>query len=168
MAHAVVRTDNMHGTDVRPELISVRFQVVSDGTSTPTAIDNGNIVKLNGFETDSRSVYIGVTPASTDTVDDIVLIATPEVMYDERLHNLDEYENEAGKICRGYRLHEHSMFGLTADGFSGTPQVGKHVSIGSGTKLVIGTGAGIGEIVRKDVVGRYTYYVVDIKPVTSA
>ena len=73
--HAVIRTDLMTGTDVAADLRSVRY--LADG-ATPTDIDNGCIVKLDGL-------LEGVTPATDTPMKDLVVIATPELMYDERL-----------------------------------------------------------------------------------
>lgn len=164
MAYAVVRTDLLTGTDVRSELVSVRYQP----SNTETAIENGNVVKLGALETGSRTVYKGVTPAANDVLADIVLIATPEVMYDERKKNLDEFRNEAGVIARGYRLHSHDIFSVTAEAIDAqTPVVGNLIELEAGTKLkAVASGTQgstvIGSIIDKNVVGRYTYYVIEI------
>ena len=39
--HAVIRKDRLYGTDVAPNLVSLKYFV----STTPTAIDNGNVVK---------------------------------------------------------------------------------------------------------------------------
>lgn len=160
MAHAVVRTDLLAGTDVRSELVSVRYQP----SNTMTAIDNGNLVKLGDLETGSRTVYKGLTPTASDKLKDVVLIASVEVMYSDTKRDLDDYVNEANKICRGYRLHEHDIFSITSEAFDGTPSVGKFVEIMAGTKFKVANAAtnAIGKIVDVNVVGRYTYYVVEI------
>lgn len=172
MAHGVVRTDLLAGTDVRSELASVRFQTGSGASAANAAIDNGNVVKLGDLEDGSRTVYIGTAPSASDTLGDIVLIASPEVMYDERLKDLDDYYNEAGKISRGYRLHEHDIFSVTIDALDITlPQsgsvVGYIVELQSGTKLKAVSSAtsgstAIGKIIDVNVVGKYTYYVIEI------
>lgn len=163
MAHAVVRTDLLAGTDVRSELVSVRYQP----SGTMTAIDNGNVVLLNGLETGSRTVYKGATPAANSALNDIVLIASPEVMYDERMKNLDEFENAAGTIARGYQLTNPGGFSVTADAFDGTPALGKLVELMAGTKLKVVSSATsgstqVGKIADVNVVGRYTYYYVEL------
>lgn len=168
MAYAVVRTDKMIGTDVRSELVSVRYQP----SDVPTDIENGNVVKLGALETGSREIYKGDTPAADDDITAIVLVATPEVMYDERKRNLDEFINEAGTIARGYRLHKHDIFSVTKEALDGaeTPKVGDVVELKAGTKLNVkaaATGATsgstvIGSIIDKNIVGRYTYYAIEI------
>lgn len=168
MAYAVVRTDKMIGTDVRSELVSVRFQP----EDTMTEIENGNVVKLGALETGSREIYKGVTPAANDDITAIVLVASPEVMYDERKRNLDEFINEAGAIARGYRLHKHDIFSVTKDALDGaaTPAVGDVVELKAGTKLNVvaaATGATqgstvVGKIIDINIVGRYTYYAIEV------
>ena len=169
MAYCVVRTDKLMGTDVRSMLESVKF--TSDG-SAAAAIENGNVCKIGALVSGEREIKIGTTPAANDALDDIVLIASPEVLYDERKHNLDEFRNEAGKIARGYHLHSGDIFSVTKDGLAGaeTPAVGDVVELKADTKLNVvaaATGATsgstvIGNILAIDVVGRYTYYVIQV------
>lgn len=168
MAYGVVRTDKMFGTDVRSGLVSVRYQP----SGTETAIENGNVVLLSGLETGSREVYKGETPAANSAIGGIVLIASPEVMYDERKRNLDEFRNEAGDIARGYYLHKEDIFSVTKEALAGaeTPAVGDVVELKADTKLNVvaaATGATsgstvVGSIIDINVVGRYTYYVIQV------
>lgn len=168
MAYGVVRTDNMFGTDVRAGLVSIKYIV----NNVETAIENGNVLKVgalmgdatNGYE---REIFAGAAPAANDALSDIVLIATPEVMYDERKRNLDEFINEAGKPCRGYRLHKGDIFSVTKDALDGVaaPAIGNVVELKAGTKLNVAASATsgstvVGKIIAIDVVGRYTYYAI--------
>ena len=167
MSYGVVRTDKMMATDVRSMLESVKYMGAG---STATAIDNGNVVKLDGsLMTGEREIKNGVTPAANDALDAIVLIASPEVMYDERKRNLDEFQNEAGKVCRGYHLHSGDIFSVTKDALDGaaTPAVGNVVELKAGIKLNVAASATsgstvVGKIIAVDVVGRYTYYVIQV------
>lgn len=160
--NAVVRTDKMFATDNRAGLVSVRYQP----GDTMTAIDNGNVVKIGALEEGSREVYKGVTPAANDAIKDIVLIASPEVMYDERKRNLDEFQNAEGTIARGYHLHTNDNFSVTKEALTGDePAVGKVVELAAGTKLNVAasaTGTLVGTIIDINVVGRYTYYVIQV------
>lgn len=167
MSYAVVRTDAMAATDVRGQLVSVEY-MGADG-NTPTAIENGNVLKIGALKDGEREVYVGSAVTATDKLSDIVLIATPEVMYDERKRNLDEYINEAGKICRGYHIHSGDTFSVTAEALSGTgtPAVGNVVELVAGTKLGFVASATdkstvVGRIIAIDVVGRYTYYAIKV------
>lgn len=167
MAYGIVRTDNMYGTDVRAGLVSIQY-MGADG-KTPTAIENGNVLKVGALKSGEREVYVGGAVAANDKIGDVVLVASPEVMYDERKRNLDEFINEAGKNCRGYRLHTGDIFSVTKDALDGatTPAVGNIVELKAGTKLnVVATATTnsttIGKIIAVDVVGRYTYYAIKV------
>lgn len=166
--YAVVRTDLMAGTELGPKLASVRY---FDEKGETAAIENGCVLKLEALLEGEREVRKGVAPAADTSIKDIVLIATPEVMYDERKKNLDEFINEAGANCRGYRLHEHDMFSVTAKGLNiaegASPEVGWAVELMAGTKLnlVASATAGstqIGKLHAIEKAGRYTYYVVEV------
>lgn len=168
--HGVVRTDNMHGTDVRAELVSIQY-LGADG-ATPTDIDNGNVLKVGALRGDAtkgfdREVYVGVEPAANDALKDVVLIASPEVMYDERIRGLKNFFNEAGKICRGYHLHQGDIFSVTKEALDGkaTPAVNDIVELKAGVKLNVAASATagstqVGKIIAIDVVGQHTYYVI--------
>ena len=165
MAHAVVRTDNMVGTDVRAQLVSVKYIV----GSAPTAIDNGNVLKLDGLMEGEREIFKGVAPAANTALGDVVLVASPEVMYDERLRNLDDYQNAADKACRGYRLHSGDIFSVTKDALDGeeSPAVGNIVELKAGTKLNVAesltqSSTAVGKIIAVETAGMYTYYVIKV------
>ena len=166
MAHAVVRTDRMYGTDVDPGLVSVKY---IGAASTETAIDNGNVVLLNGLMTGEREVYAGITPAANSALKDIVLIATPELMYDERLKNLDDFYNLAGGISRAYHLHTSDIFSVTAEALTAEADiaVGNIVELAASTKLNVVSSVTegstvVGRVIAIDVVGRYTYYAIEV------
>lgn len=162
--YAVVRTDKMYATDNRTGLVSVRYQP----GGVKLSIENGSVVKLSGLESNgTKEVYVGETPTASDSLSDIVLVATPEVMYDETKIHLSDFCNEAGSICRGYRLHSKDVFSATKEAFVGEkPEVGKFVELTSDVKLnVVADKTGstfVGEIVDINKVGSYTYYAVEV------
>lgn len=165
--HAVVRTDNMYGTTVGAALVSIKY-MGSDG-NTPTEIDNGNVLKVGTLMDGEREVRVGAAPTAGDKITDIVLVAAPEVMYDERLKNLDDFYNEAGKIIRGYRLHSGDIFSVTKEALAGKTDIAKDdvVELTAGTKLNVAASATkdstvVGKIIAIDVVGRHTYYVISV------
>ena len=162
--HAVIRTDLMTGTDVAADLRSFRY--LKDG-STPTEIDNGCIVKLEGLLEGEREIYKGVTPAASDKKKDLVVIATPEVMYDERKKGLVNFYNEAGRNCRGYIMHENDIFSVTAEALTGEPKVGAIVEAAASVKMnavsvASGDATKIGEIIAVEAAGALTYYVIRV------
>lgn len=164
MAYGIVRTDNMYGTDVRAALVSIKY--MGEDGATPTAIENGSVLKVGALIEGEREIHVGSAVAANDKVEDVVLIASPEVMYDERKKNLDEYINVAGKACRGYHIHSGDTFSVTKAVLTGeaAPAVGDVVELAAGTKLSVAkeaTGATVvGTIIAVEVVGRYTYYAI--------
>lgn len=168
MAYGVVRTDLMFGTDVGTGLVSVKY--LGANGSTPTAIENGNVLKLGALITGEREVYVGGAVAANDAIKDVVLVAAPEVAYDERVRNLDQYINEAGKIVRGYRFHKGDVFSVTKDALAGkaSPAVEDVVEFAAGTKLNVAASATanstvLGKIIAVETAGRYTYYVIRVE-----
>lgn len=173
MAYGVVRTDNMAGTDVRSMLVSIKYIVTtgsgSSAVDTETAIQNGNVLQVGPLIDGEREIYKGTAPAANTPIEQVVLIATPELMYDERKRNLDEFINEAGKPARGYRFHTGDIFSLTKDALDGkaTPAVGDVVELKAGTKMNVAASltsgsTKVGTIIAKDIVGRYTYYAIRV------
>ena len=173
--YAVVRTDNMYGTDVRAGLVSIEYMGANG--STPTAIENGNVLKVgallsHGTSPDityEREIFVGSAVAANDSLDSVVLIATPEIVYDERLQALDDFRNEAGKPARGYHMHSGDIFSVTKGALDGaaSPAIGNIVELKAGTKMNVAASATsgattVGKIIAIDVVGAYTYYVIRV------
>lgn len=163
--YAVVRTDKMFGTDNRAGVVSVRYQP----SGTMTQIDNGNVVKIGDLETGSREIYKGATPAANSDIKDIVLIASPEVLYEDYKRSLSDFTNKAGNIARGYYLHTNDIFSVTKDALDGksTPAVHDVVELKAGTKLNVAASATsgstvVGRIVDINVVGGYTFYAIQV------
>lgn len=166
--HGVFRSDLMSGTDVASDLVSVKY--MGSGT-TETAIDNGCVVKLDELMPGEREIWKGVTPAADTALSDIAIIGSEEVMYDEHKKNLEEFENEAGTIARGYIPRSRNIFSVTADSLDvaggTTPAIGNLVELTAGVKLkvVASATAGstqVGKIIAIETAGKYTYYVIKI------
>lgn len=165
MAHGVVRTDKMFGTDNRTGLWSFKY-IPSD---TATAVDNGNVVLLGDLVTGEREIYKASTPAADSDLDKIVLVATPEMDYCPCNYGIDKFENAAGATARGYSLKSGCIFSVTKDALVGasTPAVGNIVELAAGTKLNVAASptastTQVGKIIAIDTVGRYTFYVIQV------
>jgi hypothetical protein len=131
MSYAIVRTDLMSGTKQPADLVSVRYAP----SGTNTAIENGNFVLLGALDTSNRNVYVGATPARDSARDDVVLIASVELMADERLKSKADFRNAAGAICRGYRLRSGNIFSVSKSALGGdTAAIGKVVELVAGTE----------------------------------
>ncbi len=157
--HTVVRTDLMSGTVQPADLVSARFYSGDE----MTAVDNGVIAKLGELEEGQREIYKVTAASSSDSLRECVLLAGVEVMYDERKKNLDEFVNEAGDIVRGYALRSRNVFSVTAEGFATDtmPVVGGKVGVGAEGKLDA-SGTNLGTCIAVEVVGRYTYYAIQV------
>ena len=178
MAYAVVRTDLLHGSDTRGELVSLRYIVATtedeQTVETETAIENGNVLLIGNLLDGEREIRKGSAVAANSELRDVALVVSPEVMYDERKRDLDEFINEAGKNIRGYRLHSGDIFSVTKEALDGvaSPAVGNIVELKAGTKLNVAASASyvstqFGKIIAIDVVGKYTYYVIEVGKVTG-
>ena len=137
MAYAEIRLDKMHGTDQPADLVSVKFY----NGSTPADIENGNVVALNGLLAGEREVYKGVAPTAATAVNEVVLVATPELIYDETLRKSNsDFINPKDVPARGYRLRSGDIFSVTDAALSGRANfaavtVGDVVELQAGTKL---------------------------------
>lgn len=159
--HAIVRTDLMSGTDVRSDLVSIKYMGANG--STPTEIDNGNVLKVGDLVEGEREIYVGAVPVAETPVTDLVLIASVDEMYDERKRSLHDYVNEAGKVCRGYRLRHGNIFSVTAEALTGSPAKGSKVNVAADTKLAVGgSGTAVGTIIAKETADGDDYYVIKI------
>lgn len=158
--YCVIRTDLMSATKQPADLVSLRFYG-ADGK--PVEVENGVIAKLEGYEEGEREVMKAVAATAGADLNECAIIAAPEVMYDERVKNLDEYVSEAGKIVRGYIPRSRNLFSVTPEGFVGkvVPELHAEVGIGEGGKIDA-AGTGLGTCEHIEVVGRYTYYTIKI------
>lgn len=166
MAYCVIRTDLMSGTKQPADLVSLRFY---NDEGVPAEVENGVIVRLVGLEDDQREVYKAVAAKAGDDLNECVVVAGVEMMYDERKVNLDEYINEADHITRGYVLRSRNIFSVTAPGFveETVPTKDAEVGIGDGGKLDA-AGTGFGKCIHIETAGRYTYYAIQIGKTESA
>lgn len=163
--HAVVRLDNMSGTKDGSLLKSVKVYK----SDAAVAIDNAQLVVLGDRE--GREVYKATAPVAASKVSDLVLIASEELFYDETsTHYLTEWKNEAGSICRGYKLHNGDIFSATAEAFNKAPTVGKFVGFAADdTKIQVQAAADdktFGKIASSEKVGfgngAYEYFEIDV------
>lgn len=129
--YAIVRTDLMSGTTNPADLVSIKYKP----SDVEAAIENGNVVLVKGLDSGEREVFVGDKPAVDSSLSDVVLIATPEVMYDERKKNLNEFRNEAGEVSRGYRFRSGNIFSVTKEAIDGTAAKDDVIELMAGTKF---------------------------------
>lgn len=88
---------------------------------------NGSLINLGGFvtgETELRQVAVPAT--ATLGSEEVLLVASPEVMYDAG-KGIADFVNPANKPARAFHLTVGDIFEITTDGVDGTPAVGKYI-----------------------------------------
>lgn len=164
--YSVVRTDNLLGSYSGTHLDSVRFY---DSNNKLAAIENGHVVKVGALLQGERELHKATAPAANTPLKEIGLVATPEVFYDERLHNLSNFINEAGTNARVYYLHTGDEFSVTEEGVAAAAdvEVGHIAELQAGTKIKIVASATngsttIGKVIAVEKTSRYTYIVIRV------
>ena len=160
MAYCVIRTDLVSGTKQPADLVSLRFY---NAEGEKAEVENGVIVHLQGYEEGEREVRKAVAATAGADLNECAIIAAPEVMYDERLKNLEDFINEKGKAVRGYIPRSRNTFSFTKEGFVNgvVPAVDAEVGVGANGKIDA-AGTGLGKCVHIEQVGRYTFYAIEI------
>lgn len=182
MAYPVIRLDNMTGNVVPSELRSVIVYATDSGAiqSTTVAAPNGSIVQDAGLlqktvdgvtanQPVDREIHQVSAPVSANApLSSYFIVATPELLYDERLRNLDDFTNPAGSVARAYCLHEHDVFSISTDGLSGTATVGYSVEpVVDSLKLKAvasptASTCQLGTIIALETVGSKTFAVIEV------
>lgn len=166
--YSCFRADLASGTNNPKDLVSVKYLP----SATATAIENGQLVCVGGFITGSREVRTGTTPAANTALASLAIIGSEEVVKTETYNGLAEFINEAGAICRGYRLRTGDIFSVTAEALN--VGEGVTVTVGStiveamaGTKLncvatLTSNSTKIGTIIAKETQGDKTWYTFEV------
>jgi hypothetical protein len=165
--YGIVRTDRMSGTKQPADLISAKY--LPDGTAT--AIENGRVVLIGALVTGEREVYTATAPLANSALDSVALVASPELLFDERKHKLDEFRNEVGEIVRCYRFRSGNIFSVTTEAIDnntgGAIAVGSIIELQADTKfsavaILTGESTQVGTVIAIDVVNSKTFYVIQV------
>ena len=155
MAYCIMRTDKLHGTTDASSLVNVKI---------PRDLENGVIVKIGGLAAGERDAYDCTVAAGSENLNELAILCGPEMMYDERKKNLNEYINEVvnnGGIYRAYKFFSGDFYSLTKEGFVTAPtasDIGKEVAVGADGKVdVDGSGTKFGKIVAYEA----PYFVIE-------
>lgn len=136
--HAVVRTDLMSATDDRSRMRSFRFGKTSGTEFVYDDIDNGYLVVLGDLI--EHDLWKAELPKANTSLNELVLVTTPEKFYDERQKFFYEFYNQAGTNATGMKLKIGDIYSVTAEAldYTGTPKVGwiAEVTATGKTKLV--------------------------------
>lgn len=108
--------------------------VYADNTATVALPDytNGLFVGVAGLAEGHREAKIAFPAKGTEY--DILLVASPELSYDERLTK-EDYKNAEGSVSRAYRLSFGDVIQLTEDLVPEQVEVGDVLVVGTGGKL---------------------------------
>jgi hypothetical protein len=161
--HAIVRLDNVSGLYNGALVKSAKYFV----NDTPTAIDNGNIVVLDGLVEGEREIFKAVAPTATSN--NVFLTCGVELIYEqETYHGLEDYVNEAGKVFRAVMLQSGDIFSVTAEALDSTPVVGNYVTVSDGKTTMavtdtVGESKMIGKVISIETAGSDTYYVISVE-----
>lgn len=134
MAYACVRTDNMSGTTIGKDLVSLKY---FNGEDKEAAIENGNVVLVGAYLEGQREVRKATAVAANSKLSEVALIANEEVLKTKSHNTLAEYINEAGQIVRGYRLVSKDIFSVTKEAFveASGAKINAIVELAAGTKF---------------------------------
>ncbi len=166
--HAIVRVDVALGNNAMSAVKSAMYYTeYGASTKTEGEIDNANIVELKDELVDGdRELWVAVTPTASSQ--NLAIVTTPEVDYDERL-TIEDWVNDAGTPIRVHLLSKMvgQVFSATAEAFDKTPTKGDIVEAQAGTKMkVVKTATAnstqIGVVVDVEDVNGITFYVVRI------
>ena len=119
-----------------------------------TATDNGNLVAkgdfidLDLYEEAAVTTFEGVIQKQAANKNwyievvnpgDALFVYMPAFIaedFTKTFQKESNFYNEAGETVRGYVLHKGDVFEVSAEGFDGTPEAGKTVSVAN-KKLVV-------------------------------
>lgn len=111
------------------------------------ALDNGDIVTYGSYV--GNQVFNSADYAAGKTP--LLVLTTPFGYNSDKKTYQDEkyFYNAAGEIARAYPLNEGDIWTISADAFSGTPEVGKYVDATYTVANAAGTTGVVGRIIDK-------------------
>ena len=162
MTYACVRTDNMSGTTVGKDLVSLKFF----NGAAEAAIENGSVVLVGEYLEGQREVRKATAPAKSSKLNEVALIAHEEVDKTKAYNGFKDYTNPAGLAVRGYRLTSKDCFSLTKEAFASGSACAKGsvVELDAGTKLkAVATATSGSTTIGKIVAVEGEWYVVEVE-----
>ena len=144
--HAVCTPSNVLAQNYGEHMFSIQLD---------TATDNGNLVAVGDYVSLDLFAEAAVTSFEgkivqkmtngnylvmvTDPGDAVLVYEKPLIAeeYSNNFKKISNFYNEAGAVVRCYGLHKYDRFEVSAEAFSGTPEVGKTISSVANKKMVI-------------------------------
>lgn len=96
-------------------------------------LKNGAITVIGGLVTGQREVVQGATPVDVIT-EEILLVASPEIVYEKEKHNILDFVNKAGERYRAYHFTIGDIVTITDDMITGTSVVGQYLIPANGSE----------------------------------
>ena len=127
--------------------------------------DNGTIIAVGAH------VEGQVFKAKTYAVGDKpYLVLTPPLAYNGKKAWSDEkyLYNARGEIARAYELHKDDIFTVSADAFTGSPEVGKYVDATYTVKESAPATGFVGEIIEEVTYTNSTSYRILVREINKA
>ncbi len=127
--------------------------------------DNGTIIAVGAHV--EGQVFKAKTYAAGDTP---YLILTPPLAYNGKKAWSDEkyFYNAKGEIARAYELHKDDIFTVSADAFTGSPEVGKYVDATYTVKESAPATGFVGEIIEEVTYTNSTSYRILVREINKA
>lgn len=116
---------------------NIESVIVHDADGNEVEVPNGVFVTLDG--TLGREVKRAVLAGAEDATAEVLLVASPEVVYDGS-DDLADFVNEEGAVARAFRLADGDVITLTEDLFA------EGTTLSVGTKLAVSENGLLGAI----------------------
>ena len=127
--------------------------------------DNGTIIAVGAHV--EGQVFKAKTYAAGDKP---YLVLTPPLAYNGKKAWSDEkyFYNARGEIARAYELHKDDIFTVSADAFTGSPEVGKYVDATYTVKESAPATGFVGEIIEEVIYTNSTSYRILVREINKA
>ena len=127
--------------------------------------DNGTIIAVGAHV--EGQVFKAKTYAAGDKP---YLVLTPPLAYNGKKAWSDEkyFYNARGEIARAYELHKDDIFTVSADAFTGSPEVGKYVDATYTVKESAPATGFVGEIIEEVTYTNSTSYRILVREINKA
>ena len=129
--------------------------------------DNGTIVAIGTLSDLGVQVFKAKAYAAGEKP---YLVLTPPLAYNGKKAWSDEkyFYNASGEIARAYELHKDDIYTVSADAFTGSPEVGKYVDATYTVKESAPAPGFVGEIIEEVTYTNSTSYRILVREINKA
>lgn len=144
---------------VRLDKVQASYNGNLESVKHSADMSNGSVVNLGALVAGETELHQVAVPATaTLASEEVLLVASPELMYDSLKKGLADFTNKANVAARAYHLVAGDVFTVTDDMITGASVVGQYVSPQNGS-LLLAASAGlpstrfIGKVIAKETLG---------------